>query len=95
MITLVCVLMVIIAGSGAFLMSNFLIANSKVDAVAGVAKGVSLTLSQQVALLNSVLDKMVQDPEFINAVAQNNPELMAPALKKSRRIFQASFRLNI
>lgn len=82
MITLVCVLMVIIAGSGAFLLSNMFIAKSKVDAVAGVASGVSLTLSEQVALLNSVLDKMVQDPEIINAVAQNNAELISQALKK-------------
>lgn len=82
MITLVCVLMVIIAGSGAFLLSNMFIAKSKVDAVAGIAKGVSLTLSEQIALLNSMLDKMVQDPEIINAAAQNSPESMDLALKK-------------
>lgn len=78
----VCVLMVIIAGSGAFLLSNIFISQSKVDAVSAAAKGVSLSLSEQVVLLNSILDKMVQDPEVINAVAQNNPELMANAEKK-------------
>lgn len=80
-IALVCVLMVIIAGTGAFLLSNLFIAKSKVDAVAGIAKGVSLTLSEQVGLLDSILDKIVQDPEIIAAAAQNNPELMASALK--------------
>ena len=78
----VCVLMVLIAGSGAFLLSNIFIAKSKVDAVAGVAKGVSLTLSEQVGLLNSMLDKMVQDPEIVAAAAQNNPQLLEAALKK-------------
>lgn len=75
-------LMVVIAGSGAFLMSKMFIAQSKVDAVAAVAKGVSLTLSEQVNLLNSMLDKMVQDPEVINTAAQNNPGLLANALTK-------------
>jgi phosphomannomutase/phosphoglucomutase len=82
MIATVCVLMVIIAGSGAFLLSNMFIAKSKVDAVAGIAKGVSLTLSEQVSLLNSMLDKMVQDPEIVSAAVQNNPELLANAIKK-------------
>jgi phosphomannomutase/phosphoglucomutase len=81
MIASVCVLMVIIAGSGAFLLSNIFIAQSKVDAVGGVAKGVSLTLSEQINLLNSMLDKMAQDPEIVDAAAQNNPELLAAALK--------------
>ena len=83
----VCVLMVIIAGSGAFLLTNIYIAKSKVDVVAGVAKGVSLTLSEQIHLLNSMLDKMVQDPEIIAAAAQNNPEVLTAALKKIENHF--------
>ncbi len=86
-IALACVLMVVIAGSGAFLLSNIFIAKSKVDVVAGVAKGVSLTLSEQVNLLNSMLDKMVQDPQVIDAAAQNNPELLAAALQKIENHF--------
>jgi phosphomannomutase / phosphoglucomutase len=81
-LAVICVLMVLLAGSGAFLLSKIFIAQSKVDAVAAVAKGMSLTLSEQVNLLNSVLDKMVQDPDIINAAAQNNPELLGVALKK-------------
>lgn len=86
-LALVCVLMVVIAGSGAFLMSKIFIAKSKVDAVAGVANGISLTLSEQVDLLNSMLDKMVQDPEIITAAAQKNPELLATATKKIENHF--------
>jgi phosphomannomutase / phosphoglucomutase len=78
----ISMLMVVIAGSGVFLMSKMFIAQSKVDAVAAVAKGVSLTLSEQVNLLNSMLDKMAQDPEIVNAAAQNNPDLLASALTK-------------
>ncbi len=86
-LAVICVLMVLLAGSGTFLLSKIFIAKSKVDAVAAVAKGVSVTLSEQVNLLNSVLDKMVQDPDIVNAAAQNNPELLATALKKLENHF--------
>jgi phosphomannomutase / phosphoglucomutase len=86
-LAVICVLMVVMAGSGAFLLSRLYIEQSKVDAVSAVAKGVSLTLSEQVNLLNSVLDKMVQDPEIINIAAQNNPEQLANALTKLENHF--------
>lgn len=86
-LALVCVLMVVMSGIGAFLLSKVFIAQSKVDAVAAVAKGVSLTLSQQVSLLNSVLDKMVQDPEIITAASQNNSEQLTAALTKLENYF--------
>jgi phosphomannomutase / phosphoglucomutase len=76
-LAMVCVLFVLIAGSGVFLMFKVFIAQSKVDAVAAVANGVSLTLSEEVKLLNSMLDKIVQDPEIINAAAINNPDQLA------------------
>jgi phosphomannomutase / phosphoglucomutase len=81
-LAVICILMVIIAGSGAFLLSNIFLAQSKVDAVSAAAKGVSLSLSEQVTLLNSLLDKMAQDPDIIHAVNENNPELLAAAEKK-------------
>jgi hypothetical protein len=86
-LALVCVLMVVIAGAGAFLLSSVFIAQSKVDAVAAVANGVSLTLSEQVSLLNSMLDKMVQDPDVVNAAAQNDPTLLGNALIKLENHF--------
>lgn len=70
----ISVFMVLIAGFGAYLISKTLIAQSKVDAVSAVGKGVAVTLSEQINLLNATLDKMAQDPEIINAVAQNNPD---------------------
>jgi phosphomannomutase / phosphoglucomutase len=86
-LAVICVLMVIFSGFGAFLLSTIFIAQSKVDAVTSMTKGVSLTLSEQVNLLNSVLDKMAQDPEIISAAAQNNPDLLANALKKLENHF--------
>jgi len=83
----ISVIMVLIAGSGAVLVSKTIVAQSKVDAVSSTAKGVALALSEQVNLLNSMLDKMAQDPEVINAVAQNNPDLLALAVKKLENHF--------
>ncbi|MEQ1559870.1 MAG: hypothetical protein ABL933_13135 [Methyloglobulus sp.] len=78
----ISIVMVLIAGLGAFLISKTIVAQAKVDAVSSAAKGVALTLSEQVNLLNSMLDKMANDPDVVNAVAQNNPDLMANAAKK-------------
>lgn len=83
----ICVLMVIVTGTGAFLITKTVIAQSKVDAVSAIAKGVSLALSEQITLLNSVLDKMAQDPDVIAAAAQKNPELLAIAVKKLENHF--------
>ncbi|WP_411727984.1 hypothetical protein [Methyloglobulus sp.] len=94
-LAVISMLMVVIAGSGAFLLSKVFIAQSKVDAVAAVAKGVSLTLSEQVNLLNSMLDKMAQDPEFINAAAQNNPDLLANAITKLENHFPGILSIKI
>lgn len=60
-------------------MSKVFVAQSKVDAVAAVANGVALTLSEHVKLLNSVLDKMAQNPEIVNAAALYDPNQLAVA----------------
>lgn len=81
-IAAVSVMMVIIAGLGTLLISRTIVAQSKVDAVSSTAKGVALALSEQINLLNNMLDKMAQDPDVVLAVAQKNPELLAAATKK-------------
>jgi hypothetical protein len=86
-LALICILMVTISGTGAFLMSKVFISKSKVDAVTAVAKGVSLTLSEQIQLFNSLLDKMVQDPEIINAAAQHDAVALANSLAKLENHF--------
>ena len=77
-----CVFMVLLAGAGTLLISNTIVAQSKVDAVSSAAKGIALALSEQINLLNSMLDKMAQDPEVVDAVRQNNPALLENAAKK-------------
>ena len=78
-LAIVCIFLVLITGTGAFLMSKILVAQSKVHAAAPVAKGVALTLSDHVKLLDSVLDKMAQNPEIVNAAALYDPNQLAVA----------------
>ncbi len=78
----ISVAMVLIAGSGAYLISKTLIAQSKVDAVSSAAKGMATTLSLQISLFERLLEKMAQDPDVVNTVIQNNPALIAVAEKK-------------
>lgn len=82
LIAAISISMVMIAGSGSLLVSKTIVAQSKVDAVSSTAKGVALALSEQIILLNSMLEKMAQDPEVIAAVSQRNPELLKIAAKK-------------
>ncbi len=83
----ISVFMVLIAGSGAILISKTIVAQSKVDAVSTTAKSISLALSEQVNLLNSFLDKMAQDSDVKAAVAQKKPELLTNAAKKLENHF--------
>lgn len=83
----ISILMVIFAGLGTLLISQTLVAQSKVDAVSSTAKGVALALSEQVILLNNILDKMAQDQDVVAAVAENNPSLLAAAAQKLENHF--------
>lgn len=79
---LISVVMVMIAGAGALLISRTIVAQSKVDAVSSTAKGVALALSEEINVLKSMLDKMSQDPDVVNALLQQDPEALTSASQK-------------
>ncbi len=68
-LTLTAVLMVLLAGGGIYLSSKVIIAQAKEEAALASAQQVSQTLSKQISLLESSLDKMAQDPDVLAAVA--------------------------
>ncbi len=88
-------LMVFIAGSGAYLISKTLISQSKVDAVSSAAKGIASSISEQIKLYDRILEKMTQDPDVINAVVQKNPQLISEAEKKLAIHFPDVIRIKI
>ena len=78
----ISILMVLLASSGVYLISNTLVSSSKVDAVVSFAKGIAMTLSEQIALYERMIAKMAQDPELIAALYQNNRQLLMPLENK-------------
>jgi hypothetical protein len=72
----ICVFLVLFASSGSFLTTKQIVAHAKVEALATNAQTLAISLSEQIKLLNSIVDKMADDPEVITAVEQKNPELM-------------------
>jgi phosphomannomutase / phosphoglucomutase len=71
-LTVIAVLMTLIAGTGVYLSSKFVVAKANEDAALASANGVALTLSQQIAVLDSALDSVAQDPELIAAFASSD-----------------------
>lgn len=67
-LTFTAVLMILIAGTGVYLTSKIVVAQAKEDAALSSAKGVAQTLTQQIKLLDTTLDKMAKDPDVIAAV---------------------------
>lgn len=68
-LTVAAVLMILITGTGVYLSSKIAVAQAREDAAQSAAKGISQTLSNQLKLINSSLDKMAQDPDVIVAFA--------------------------
>ena len=89
-LTLVSVLMVFISGTGVYLTSKIVVDKAKEDAALASANGVAHALSNQIALLDSSLDKMAKDPEVMGSFANNNPaELAAMAQKLEKYLPEA------
>jgi len=75
----ITVLMILIAGVGVYQLTNTEIARAKHDSAVTAAKSAALGLSVQINILNTVLDKMAQDPEVLTAVTVANPALLEAA----------------
>ncbi|WP_411727985.1 phosphomannomutase/phosphoglucomutase [Methyloglobulus sp.] len=72
MLTVVAVLMILVTGTGVYSSSKIVVAQAKEDAAQSAAKGIAQTLSDQLKLINSSLEKMAQDPDVIEAFANSD-----------------------
>jgi phosphomannomutase/phosphoglucomutase len=95
LLSVVAVLMILIAGAGVYLMSAALVAQAKQDSAATIANGVALTLSEQIGLLNRMLDKMAQDPEVLTAVTSTDPVLLTAAAANLEKHFPAALKIRL
>lgn len=81
------VLLIMIAGGGVYGLSRSEVRQAEQNAIVSAARGVASALSQQINLLQKMLDKMAQDPEVIAAVAAKDPaRLTAVAAKLEQHL---------
>ncbi|MDD5577695.1 MAG: phosphomannomutase/phosphoglucomutase [Methylobacter sp.] len=95
LMSVIAVLMILIAGVGVYLKSAALIAQAKQDSADAIAKGVTLTLSEQIDLLNRMLDKMAQDPALLSAVASADPGLLTAAAANLEKHFPDALKIRL
>lgn len=78
-LTVMASFLLLVAGGGVYWAASSEIKQSKQEAVGALAKGVGLTIAAQIDLLNKALDQMAQDPDTLQAVVSQNPELIGAA----------------
>jgi len=94
-LTVVAVLLIIISGAGAYWVSSSSIAASKEESATVVAKSAILSISAQIALLNSTLDKMAQDPEVVAAANRADPVLLNTVTDKLEKHFPNALKIRV
>jgi phosphomannomutase/phosphoglucomutase len=81
-----CILLVIISEAGVFWIASNAVKQSKQEAIGALAKGIALSISAQIDLLDKSLDKMAQAPETVQAIAGQNPETIRQTADHLKRL---------
>ncbi|HSN23371.1 MAG TPA: phosphomannomutase/phosphoglucomutase, partial [Methylomicrobium sp.] len=71
-----------LSGGGIFWIATSAISQSKLDSVGALAKGIGLSITAQIELINQTLDSMSQDGETLQALASGNPTKIENAAKR-------------
>jgi phosphomannomutase / phosphoglucomutase len=94
-LTAIAVLMILIAGTGVYLTSKIVVSSAKDEAALSSAKGIAQTLTHQIKLLNSALDKMALDPEAIAAVISANPNSLKSVAGKLEKYYPIAGKIRL
>lgn len=95
LLLLVTVLLIFAVGAAVHLISSAAVNNTKADASEEVAKSISLSVSEQVFLLNKTLDKIAHDPEVIAAINHANPAARESAAKTIQSYFPEAMKIRL
>ena len=95
LLTAVALLMILTAGCGVYWLSSARMAQIKQNSAAAVANAVAVTLSQQLELLNRMLDKMVQDPDVLTAVIRADPVMLTSVAARLEKYFPYALKIRI
>ncbi len=72
----VSIAMVLIAGGGTYWVTLYDVNKAHKQSIEGIAKGISVSISSQVHILQQTVSNMAAIPEVIAATESNDPELM-------------------
>jgi phosphomannomutase/phosphoglucomutase len=89
------ILLLLISDAGIFWIASSAMKQSKQDAIAVLARGLGQSISAQIDLLDNSLDKMAQDPETVQAVADRNPEAIRQAAARLMRFLPNAFNVRL
>jgi phosphomannomutase/phosphoglucomutase len=91
----ITMLMFFISGIGVYFVSSYAVSRSKEESATAVAKAVSVTLSAQIDLLNKTIDKIVDDPAVLAAIASGSPETLSVAATKLEKYFPEVLKIRL
>jgi phosphomannomutase / phosphoglucomutase len=94
-LTFTAVLMILIAGTGVYLSSKIVVAQAKEAAALSSAKGAAQTLSDQIKLIDSALDKIAQDPEVIAAINSADSRTLSAMATRVEKYFPAARKIRL
>ena len=72
-LSVIAVIMVLLASGGVYWLLTTDIEQSQKNSIASLAKGVAISISAQIDLLNLTLEKMAQDPALIVSIEKGDP----------------------
>lgn len=75
------VVLILFTGVGVTLLTSADVSNAQQEAAVAIAKGTALAVSGNIDQINRTLDKMVQDPDVLIAVAGGNPAALNTTAK--------------
>jgi len=87
LLTAIALLMILTVGCGVYWLSSARMAQARQDSATAVANAVAVTLSQQIDLLNKMLNKMVQDPDVLIAVTHADPVMLTTVAARLEKYF--------
>lgn len=91
----ITMLMFFISGISVYFVSSYSVSRLKEESATAVAKAVSATLSAQIDLLNKTIDKIVDDPAILAAIASGNPETLSTAATKLEKYFPEVLKIRL
>lgn len=87
--------MILIAGTGVYVSSKIVVAQAKEAAALSSAKGAAQTLSDQIKLIDSSLDKIAQDPDVIAAIYSADARALTSMASRLEKYFPAARKIRL